>query len=112
MTYDEVATNETYQHCYEPLVKKCDGEPMTRRICREWPETYCSTKYVPKEPGSKELIADTKCERSQTTICAPVNCAMVPGPQECHEKVTATVIDIPKEVRFQCFCFVSHLLIT
>ena len=46
MTYNKVAKNETHSHCYEPLVRQCNGEPANNReVCKDWPETFCTTKY-------------------------------------------------------------------
>ena len=95
VTYNEVATNETHTHCYEPLVRKCDGEPGKRVVvCRDWPETYCSTKYKQKKTNEGQFVGDTSCKRVQTRLCVPGNCAMVPGPRQCHDQVVSTVYDV------------------
>ena len=54
MTYNKVAKNETHRHCYEPLEKRCDGEPAKREICKDWPETFCTTKYKEINEGEEE----------------------------------------------------------
>ena len=37
VTYNEVAKNETHRHCYEPLVRQCNGEPANNReVCKVW----------------------------------------------------------------------------
>ena len=104
VTYNEVATNETHSHCYEPLVRKCDGEPGKRVVCRNWPETYCSTKYLQKKSNGGQFVSDTNCQTVETRLCAPLNCEMVPGPPQCHDQVVASVHKVPEEVIFHFFC--------
>ena len=37
VTYNEVVKNETHRHCYEPLVRQCNGEPANNReVCKVW----------------------------------------------------------------------------
>lgn len=97
-----MATNETHSHCYQPLVRKCDGEPLTssneekNEVCKDWPETFCTTQYVENNEG--QFVADTKCERIHTELCVPVNCDMVPGPEKCHEQVVPSIHEVPEEV--------------
>ena len=102
-----MATNETHTHCYQPLVRKCDGEPLTssseggvddlKEVCKDWPETFCTTQYRENDGG--QFVADTKCERIHTELCVPENCMMVPGPEKCHEQVVPSIHEVPEEVR-------------
>ena len=48
-------------------------------------ETACTTRYVETSPG--KFVADTACEKVPVSYCTRDNCRMVPGPQECHDKV-------------------------
>ena len=99
LTYNQVAKNETFSYCHEPLVRKCDGEAAKRTVCADFPETFCTTKYIEDtERGNGNYIGDTNCERIQTQVCVPVNCAMVPGEPECHNKVKAVFQEVPEEV--------------
>ncbi len=98
VTYNKVATNETHSHCYEPLVRQCDGEPAKRTVCKDWPETFCSTKYLQKKTDDDQFVSDTSCKRIQTRVCVPVNCAMVPGKPECFDKVLTVLHEVPEEV--------------
>ena len=123
MTYNKVATNETHSHCYEPLVRECDGEPAKKEVCKDWPETFCTTKYeavstvtaaeegidlrrAPRREGGGDLqktngdqfVSDTSCERVTTRVCVPVNCVMVPGQPQCHERVVPIIQQVPEEV--------------
>lgn len=94
-----MATNETHSHCYEPLVRRCDGEPAKRTVCRDWPETFCSTKYKQRKTNDQQFVSDTSCERIQTQVCVPVNCDMVPGQKQCHEQVVPIFHQVPEEVK-------------
>ena len=94
-------TNDTHRHCYEPLVRQCEGEPIEGTVCKDWPETYCTTKYIQSNLTNVEtkFVGDTKCERIQTRVCIPVNCAMVPGEEQCHDESVPTIQELPEEVR-------------
>lgn len=100
VTYNKVAKNETHKNCYQPLERRCDGEPAKRTVCKDWPETFCSTKYVESKTDGGQFVADTSCERVDTRVCVPVNCAMIPGEEKCHEKLTTIVREQPEEVEF------------
>lgn len=87
-------------HCYEPLVRECNGQPDNQReVCKDWPETFCSTKYYNKTSAEDQFVSDTSCERIQTRVCVPLNCAMVPGQPQCHERVVPIFHEVPEEVR-------------
>jgi hypothetical protein len=43
-------------------------------------------RYTERSPG--EFVADTACEKLPVKLCGNVTCQMVPGPEECHDKVT------------------------
>ena len=113
MTYYPVVINETHRHCYEPLVRKCEGEPSTQKtICKDWPETYCSTKYIPSNlTAETKFVSDTKCERIYTEVCVPVNCAMVPGEELCHDDTRPSVQERPEEVKIKIFLEILYNLI-
>ena len=56
VVFKKVAANETFRHCYRPLVQTCEGEPDTNRTtCIDWPETICSTKYIEAPIGKANL---------------------------------------------------------
>ena len=60
-----------------------------------------------RSPG--QYVGDTRCEQIPVTYCTRENCGMVPGPQECHDKVSihndVTMSDIsnPYEAVFKGF---------
>ena len=80
--------------------------------CLDWPETVCSTRYMPSPAinpneintsGAVEhhhhQIGETKCEIVSVRICAPTNCGMVPsGTEKCHNKTVVSIVEIPEEV--------------
>ena len=53
--------------------------------CRLYYESACTTKYVEKTPG--KFVGDTACEKLPINLCGDVSCRMVPGAEECHNKV-------------------------
>ena len=57
MVFKKVAKNETFRHCYRPLFQQCEGVPDTNKTtCMDWPETICSTKYIPAPEGKLIII--------------------------------------------------------
>ena len=104
ITYKQVGQNDTLVHCYNPLVRDCVDQEESGEAgdCREYQvqnvpsyilyhriycfqETACTTRYVETSPG--KFVADTACEKVPVSYCTRDNCRMVPGPQECHDKV-------------------------
>jgi len=80
------------------LVKDCSGAQGSdggNEICKEYYESSCTTKYVEKSPG--KFVGDTSCEKIPVKLCGDAKCKMVEGPQECHDKVTASLVDQPEE---------------
>jgi hypothetical protein len=73
--------------------KVCKGEGP--EVCRTVYESSCSTKYVEMQPG--KFVADTACEKLPVEICGP-GCTYQDGVEECHDKVVASVVDVPEEV--------------
>merc|ERR1712032_1109477 len=57
-------------------------------------ESSCSTKYVEKQPG--KFVGDTACEKLPVEICG-AGCTYEEGEKECHDKVVATLVDVPEE---------------
>ena len=95
ITYKQVAQNDTLVHCYNPLVRKCEEAEEGEEECRDYNETSCTTRYVEKSPG--KFVGDTACEKVPVNYCTSESCSMVPGPQECHDKVVTSVVDHPEE---------------
>jgi len=63
--------NETVEHCYTNLEKKCsDQVDQSQIICRTYLESQCTTKYVEK-PGQK-FVAATSCTKNPRQYCAAV----------------------------------------
>merc|ERR1712123_11590 len=93
ITFKKQAFNETVNKCYKPVEKVCNGQGPEE--CRTVYESSCTTKYVEKQPG--KFVGDTGCEKLPIEICG-AGCTFEEGPQECHEKVIATLVDVPEEV--------------
>merc|ERR1712012_615141 len=93
ITFKQKAVNETLKKCYKPLEKVCNGQGPEE--CRTVYESSCTTRYVEKQPG--KFVGDTACEKLPVEICG-AGCVTEEGPEECHDKVITTLIDVPEEV--------------
>ena len=93
ITFKQQALNETVQKCYKPLEKVCDG--LGEEVCQTVYESSCTTKYIEKQPG--KFVGDTACEKLPVEICG-AGCTTQEGPEECHEKVVVSLLDVPEEV--------------
>merc|ERR1711970_691140 len=62
--------------------------------CRTVYESSCTTKYVEKQPG--KFVGDTGCEKLPVEICG-AGCVFEEGPEECHDKTIASLVDVPEE---------------
>ena len=93
ITYKQVATDETVEKCYKPIEKVCNGQGPEE--CRTVYESSCTTKYVMKK--KMKFVGDTKCEKLPVEICG-AGCVFEEGPEECHDKVVTSLIDVPEEV--------------
>jgi len=93
ITFKQQAFNETIKKCYKPVEKVCNGQGPEE--CRTVYESACTTKYVEKQPG--KFVGDTSCEKLPVEICG-AGCTFEEGPEECHDKVIASLVDVPEEV--------------
>ena len=93
ITFKQQAYNETLKKCYRPIEKVCNGQGPEE--CRTVYESSCTTKYVEKQPG--KFVGDTGCEKLPVEICG-AGCEYQEGAEECHDKITASVVDVPEEI--------------
>jgi hypothetical protein len=93
ITFKQKAMNETVKKCYRPIEKVCNGQGPEE--CRTVYESSCTTKYVEKQPG--KFVGDTGCEKLPVEICG-AGCTYEEGAEECHDKVIASLVDVPEEV--------------
>merc|ERR1712086_644820 len=93
ITFKQKAMNETVQKCYRPVEKVCNGQGPEE--CKTVYESSCTTKYVEKQPG--KFVGDTGCEKLPIEICG-AGCTYEEGAEECHDKVIASLVDVPEEV--------------
>ena len=93
ITFKQQAYNETVKKCYKPVEKVCNGQGEEE--CRTVYESSCSTKYVEKQPG--KFVGDTSCEKLPVEICG-AGCTFEEGPEECHDKVIVSLVDVPEEI--------------
>ena len=104
--FAEAPYNYTMKHCHTPLMKECDdpkpaynpgGAAEPKIVCQTWFESECNTTVVDAGPNAQDK-ANTWCKKVPKKICAPDNCKMVPGPEECHEKIMVSTIEKPSEI--------------
>jgi len=93
ITFKQQAFNETVKKCYKPIEKVCNGQGPEE--CRTVYESSCTTKYVEKQPG--KFVGETGCEKLPVEICG-AGCTYEEGAEECHDKVIASLVDVPEEV--------------
>merc|ERR1712038_1099215 len=93
ITFKQQAYNETVNKCYRPVEKVCNGQG--EEVCQTVYESSCTTKYVEKQPG--KFVGDTGCEKLPVEICG-AGCTFEEGPEECHEKVITSLVDVPEEI--------------
>ncbi len=93
ITFKQEATNEQVKKCYRPLTKVCNGQGPEE--CRTVYESSCTTRYVEKQPG--KFVGETSCEKLPVEICG-AGCVTEEGPEECHDKTVASLVDVPEEV--------------
>merc|ERR1711874_326369 len=93
ITFKQKAFEETVRKCYKPTEKVCNGQG--EEVCQTVYESSCTTKYVEKQPG--KFVGDTGCEKLPVEICG-AGCTYEEGPEECHDKVIASLVDTPEEV--------------
>ena len=93
ITFKQKASNETVRKCYRPVEKVCNGQGPEE--CRTVYESSCTTKYVEKQPG--KFVGDTGCEKLPVEICG-AGCTFEEGPEECHDKTIASLVDVPEEI--------------
>ena len=73
------------------------GQTEPKIVCQTWFESECNTTIVDAGPNAQDK-ANTWCKKVPKKICAPDNCKMVAGPEECHEKLMVSTIEKPSEV--------------
>jgi hypothetical protein len=98
--FKEMPFNYTLKQCHTPLIKQCDdlnteyGSPA-KTVCRTWFESECNTTYVETKNGAHK--PNTWCQKMPRKICAPDNCNMVKGPEDCRDKTMVSTIQKPEE---------------
>ena len=101
--FKEAPYNYTMKQCHIPLVKKCDPPNYSGNVkdaeivCKTWFESECNTTFIETSP-KKEDLPNTWCKKVPRKICAPDNCKMVPGPEQCNQKMMVSTIQKPSEV--------------
>ena len=101
--FKEAPYNYTMKQCHTPLMKECDppaygNAPKDAEIvCKTWFESECNTTFV-EQSAYQDDLPNTWCKKVPRKICAPDNCRMVPGPEQCNKKMMVSTIQKPSEV--------------
>ena len=66
-------------------------------VCQTWFESECNTTFVATGKGEIDR-PNTWCKKVPKKICAPDNCKMVPGKEQCNEKMLVSTIQSPSEI--------------
>jgi len=101
IVFKERVFNATSRSCKRPLIKQCDdgGAPGNEPeiVCETFFETECNTTAVVPSPDTEPLDV-TFCDKIPRKICAPDNCRVVEGPEECQEQTDESTIEHPVEL--------------
>ena len=73
------------------------GGPEPKIVCQTWFESECNTTFVSTGKGEIDR-PNTWCKKVPKKICAPDNCKMVPGKEQCNEKMLVSTIQSPSEI--------------
>jgi len=100
IVFKERVFNATSRSCKRPLVKNCDpstGSAEPKIVCETFFETECNTTTV--APASDvEPLDVTFCDKIPRKICAPDNCRVEEGPEDCSETSDESTIEQPIEL--------------
>ena len=88
--FSKKVVNDVVRKCYNPVKKKCSGEGQEE--CYTVYQTYCTTKYVQTQQSPQ-----TECDKHPLELCG-AGCEYEEAAEECHEKVVATVVEVPEEI--------------
>ena len=107
IVFEQKSFNATLRQCKRPLLKECDDNPQQQPqrsslnsdnvVCETFFETTCNTTDIIPDPGD-EPVAVTFCDKTARKICAPDNCRVVEGPEDCSESTTESLVQHPKEL--------------
>jgi len=86
------ASKEAVEKCYRPLVKVCNNQGEEK--CETKFETSCTTRYVERNP--EDFVGETNCEKVPVEVCGS-GCITEEGPEECHQKMVDSLLDVPEE---------------
>jgi len=98
--FRDLPYNYTMKQCHTPLQKECSTAPTydePKIVCKTWFESECNTTYTETTPNVEDK-PNTWCKKVPRKICAPDNCRMVAGPEECHDKVLVSTVQKPTEI--------------
>jgi hypothetical protein len=99
--FREMPYNYTMKQCHIPLMKVCDSAAPSYEkpeiVCRTWFQSECNTTFAETTPNVEDKPS-TWCKKVPRKICAPDNCRMVPGAEECNSKMLMSTVQKPTEL--------------
>merc|ERR1712038_49575 len=84
-------THKNVEQCHYSYVTQFT--PTQEEVCEENFEKTCSITF--KQQAFNETVK--KCEKLPVEICG-AGCVFQEGAEECHDKVIASLVDVPEEV--------------
>ena len=96
------------EHCYTPVSRNCfpglttetDADGVGGTFCKVMFETDCRTVYRDlSRAGRKKrkTVPQTVCKRVPKTLCGGSNCDFVEEKEQCHNKTSSQVRQVPEE---------------
>jgi len=82
--------------CKNEMINKCSDEISgytSKTKCSQWPRKVCTIS----KKNVKKFIHTTSCTKEPVELCALSGCQIVPGPEECQDKIVTIVQKVPKE---------------
>merc|ERR1711945_74335 len=107
--YKEVASQETVDFCYTPILLEGDGPEecetiqeekcedatqgyTTEQKCTKWPVQKCSAS----KENVKKYSPETECKKVPREICG-AGTTQVPGEEECFDRKETVIQEVPEE---------------
>ena len=90
---DDVATCKTV---FETDCKDVTSGYTTTEECTKWPKRKCDVKQL----DSEKVTPIAECFKVPREVCGAESCALVPGPEECHNETKTIIQRVRKHLSF------------
>ena len=94
---DDVATCKTV---FETDCKDVTSGYTTTEECTKWPKRKCDVKQL----DSEKVTPIAECFKVPREVCGAESCALVPGPEECHNETKTIIQRVRKHLSFAKTC--------